>query len=130
MSKQTAGISYMLEKWGNWKRHFVIGLGYPSSGLEATIIEYKGDLIAGDGNYGGKSGGKQVSFKDDGTSQRVDNMVKRLREKHPKEMEVVTRMYVLRESKRVIGKEMKFSRHSVATHLERGKQLIQVGLQL
>lgn len=126
------GITLKLERWGHWKRDFVVGLGYPSSGMEQRLIENKGKVY-NNGCYGGgkrEDTKNKVSFKSDPESEKIDSMIKRLAVKHSQEMKILQLIYVLQWSMRKIRKESKCSRHTLGNYLEKGKRLIFASLEL
>lgn len=130
MQKRKADLDIRLAYWGRWKRTYLVGLSYASETIEYSIMKSKGELL---GN-GCKNGGKKketingVSFKDDEDSQRVDNIIKRLRAKRPREMQVLLLHYVWGWSIRKIHSETEISRYELNQLIERGKQLVSYGL--
>ena len=123
-------ITQNLVDWGHWKRNYIVGLGFPSSGIEAKAMSGE---IMGTGNYGGgrNEGSKNgVFFQGGGESEKIDILVRKLSGKYNPEMKVVTMTYVMQWSARKISVEMKVSRHTVGSYLRRGKSVINLSLEL
>ncbi len=126
------GITLKLEKWGHWKRNYIVGLGYPSSGMEQRLIDGKGKVY----NNGCWGGGRKeetknkVSFKSDPESEKIDSIVKRLRDRHNQEMRILQLIYVMQWSMRKIRKDSRVSRHTLTNYLEKGKRLLYASLEL
>lgn len=128
--KNGGGITYKLERWGQWRRDYIIGIGWKSSGLEAKIIEGKGKIYdSGCYGKGVRSSGGGIDFRD-GEGGRIDTIVKRLSEKYPVEMAVVKSYFVIGMSKREISDKLGVSRHTVGRHLRKGVDMVRVGLDI
>ena len=121
-------IDARLERWGNWKRNYVCGLGFPSSSIEAKIQSKE---IFGDGN---KRGGRNestkngVSFREDPEAEQIDRVHRVLAKAHHREMSVLSAMYVLKWNIKKVSREMNTSRYDTKKLLERAKTLIEGSL--
>jgi predicted DNA-binding protein (UPF0251 family) len=126
-------ITYKLEQWGAWKREYILGIGFKSSGLEQKIIEGHGKIYDS-GCYGkgvGRVDKSCVSFKDSGGDEsRIDGIIKRLEVKHRVEMTILKALYVMEYSKRDIATRLDLSRHTVGRHITRAKDLVRIALDL
>ena len=106
-----------LESWGRYKKRDIFGLGYPSETIESKI--QRGEIL-GDGNKGGLKN-NSVEFYSNEDDQKTDNVIRRLKHRHYREMEVIYRYFLFGHSRRRISDEMSLSRYNVDQHLERAK---------
>lgn len=125
-------IQASLSSWGKWKRTSVTGLEFSSSTIEAKILEGKGKIYDSGCYGGGVNPETKNKLRFNGSQEQLtlDTLIRRLKVKHPKEMEVVILTYVMDWSNRKIAKATNSSRHTVNTHLNKAIRLISVGLEL
>lgn len=131
-NREKKNIDLILTDWGRWKRELVIGLEYPSSTIEAKIIEGKGKIYDS-GCYGGgrdESTKNKIRFQGRESQLRLDTIIRKLREKHSREMKIIVLVYMMQWSNRKIAKQSKLSRHTIRNYLMKGMNLINVSLDL
>lgn len=122
----SSDITSSLREWGIWKRNESIGLSFPSSGIERKIQEG----ICGSDASKVETNKNGLRFSGTTVVLKTDTLIRRLKEKHRVEMEMIILVYVFSWSKRRIARERKMSRHTVGTCLDRGINLIYIGLQI
>jgi len=123
---QKAELDLRLDNWGRWKRNYLCGVGFKSETIESKIMSGE---VFGTGCHGGKQGGGGASFREDEEAEKIDLIVRRLRDKgNADEMSVLTMCYVLQWSSRRISGELFCGRGQVTTLLNRAKTLVEGAL--
>ena len=122
--KNFAELDYLLEKYGRWKRNYVVGLGYPSSSIESQI---QSGEIFGDGcrRGGRKPGAHDPNFREDQESSYINRCINQMKKTHTQEMKVLDLVYVCDWSVKQIAKEVGSSRYQVYQLLRRSKTLLE-----
>ena len=122
--KNHTELNYLLEKYGRWKRDYVIGLGYPPSSVEMNI---RSGGVFGDGcsGGGGKIGYRDPIFKEDAESSYINRCINQMKKTHTAEMKVLDLIYVCDWSVKKIAEEIGSSRYQVKQLLDRSKTLIE-----
>lgn len=122
--RDSAQLNYLLEKYGKWKRDYITGLGFPSSGIEEQISS---GAIFGDGNHRGgrKPGSNDPHFREDAESSYINRCINQMKKTHPREMKVLELVYVLKWSVKKIAEESTSSRYEINQLLARSKTLIE-----